>query len=563
MERDELRTLEQLKARRRDVIDPLVVRHQGRIFKDTGDGVLVEFGSAVDAVECAAAVQQAMAAANATSEGRPIVIRVGVNLGDIMVEGDDLFGDGVNVAARLEGLAEPGGVAISDSVHQHVGNRVGVEFVDRGKHEVKNMERAVHVWAWSPGEQPTRGTEPTRSEGHPPLPHKPSIAVLPFDNMSGDPEQGYFADGITEDIITDLSKVSGLFVIARNSTFAYKGQAPDIRTVSRDLGVRYVLEGSVRRAAGRVRINAQMIDGTTGGHLWAERYDRNLEDIFAVQDEVTRTIVAALKVQLTPGEEAIRGPRGKVDPEAYDLLVRAGQTMLRLQPDAAAEARRMLERVIEIDPGLALAYARLSMITFADYANQWNGATAENLGRALELARKAVDTDPNEPQGYISLALALAWMRDLDEAARAAEHALALDPNSGNAHAALGNMREFQGRPEEAVLLYETAYRLDPQFDMTLHFLGRALLSLGRYAEAEAAFRRRLGLTPRSDMSRFYLACLLGSTARREEARRVWGEMMAVNPGFSVEHLRRALPYRDPRLLDRVMAGLHDAGIAS
>jgi adenylate cyclase len=380
--------------------------------------------------------------------------------------------------------------------------------------------------------------------------------------MSGDSEQGYFADGITEDIITDLSKVSGLFVIARNSTFAYKGQAPDIRKVSRDLGVRYVLEGSVRRAAGRVRINAQMIDGTTGGHLWAERYDRDLEDIFAVQDEVTRTIVAALKVKLTAGEEAIREHRGKVDPEAYDLLVRAGQTMLRLQPDAAAEARQMLERVIEIDPNLALAYARLSMITFADYANQWNGATVENLTRALELAQKAVDTDANEPQGYISLALALAWRRDLDEAARAAEHALALDPNSGNAHTALGNMREFQGRPEDAVVLYESAYRLDPQFDMTLHFLGRALLSLGRYDEAEAAFRRRLGLAPRSDMSRFYLACLYGSTARYEEARRIWGEMMEVSPGFSVEHLKCALPYRDPNLLDRLIEGLHHAGIA-
>jgi adenylate cyclase len=437
-----------------------------------------------------------------------------------------------------------------------------VEFVDRGKHEVKNMERAVHVWAWSPGEQAAQGTATPPSQRHPPLPDKPSIAVLPFDNMSGDSEQGYFADGITEDIITDLSKVSGLFVIARNSTFAYKGQAPDIRKVSRDLGVRYVLEGSVRRAAGRVRINAQMIDGTTGGHLWAERYDRDLEDIFAVQDEVTRTIVAALKVKLTAGEEAMRGPRGKVDPEAYDLLVRAGQTMLRLQPDAAAEARQMLERVIEIDPGLALAYARLSMITFADYANQWNGATAGNLTRALELARKAVDTDANEPQGYISLALALAWMRDLDEAARAAEHALALDPNSGDAHTALGNMREFQGRPEDAVVLYESAYRLDPQFDMTLHFLGRALLSLGRYDEAEAAFRRRLGLAPRSDMSRFYLACLYGSTTRHEEARRIWGEMMEVNPGFSVEHLKRALPYRDSHLLDRVMEGLHHAGIA-
>src|SRR3712207_6760174 len=314
---------------------------------------------------------------------------------------------------------------------------------------------------------------------------KPSIAVLPFDNMSGDPEQGYFADGITEDIITDLSKVSGLFVIARNSSFAYKGQAPDIRKVSRELGVRYVLEGSVRRAAGRIRINAQMIDGATGGHLWAERYDRDLEDIFAVQDEVTRSIVSALKVKLTAGEEAQREGRSKVDPEAYDLLVRARQTMLQLRPEGAVEARRMLERVIEIDPGLALAYAQLSIITFADYANQWNGATPENLERALELARKAIETDATEPQGHIARALALSWMRRLDEAERAAEHALALDPNSADAYAGLGNIRDFQGRHEDAVALYRQAHRLDPQFDMALHFLGRALLALGRFDEAE------------------------------------------------------------------------------
>ena len=379
--------------------------------------------------------------------------------------------------------------------------------------------------------------------------------------MSGDPEQGYFADGISEDIITDLSKVSGLFVIARNSSFAYKGQAPDIRKVSRELGVRYVLEGSVRRAAGRIRINAQMIDGATGGHLWAERYDRDLEDVFAVQDEVTRSIVSALKVKLTAGEEAQRDSRGKVDPEAYDLLVRARQTMLQLRPEAAVEARRMLERVIEIDPGLALAYARLSIITFADYANLWNGATPENLERALELARKAIETDATEPQGHIALALALSWMRRLDEAERAAEHALALDPNSADAYAGLGNIRDFQGRHEDAAALFRQAHRLDPQFDMALHFLGRALLALGRFDEAETSFTRRLRLAPRSDMTRFYLACLYGRTGRHEDARRMWCEMLEINPGFSVEHLKRSLPYRDPHLLDRLMDGLREAGI--
>jgi adenylate cyclase len=477
-----------------------------------------------------------------------------------MVDGSDLYGDGVNVASRIEGLADPGGVAISDAVHEHLHGRVSIDFVDSGNHEVKNIERPLHIWTWSP--DAAAGTLAAVG-GAPSLPrNKPSIAVLPFDNMSGDPEQGYFADGITEDIITDLSKVSGLFVIARNSSFAYKGQAPDIRKVSRELGVRYVLEGSVRRVASRIRINAQMIDGTTGGHLWAERYDRDIEDVFAVQDEVTRTIVDALKVRLTPGEEARRESHNKVDPEAYDLLVRSRQTMLQLRPEAAIEARGMLERVIEIDPGLALAYARLSIIAFAEYANQWNDATPDNLTRALELAQKAIETDDTEPQGHVSLSVVLSWMRRLDEAEQAAERAVALAPNFADAYTGLGNIRDYQGRHEEAVALYTRAYRLDPQFDLALNFLGRALLALGRFGEAEIAFKRRLTLQPRSDMTRFYLACLYGLTGRHEEARRYWQETLEVNPGFSVERLKQILPYRDPNLVDRLVGGLRDAGIA-
>jgi adenylate cyclase len=562
MERDETSTLTELKGRWNEVVEPLVATHRGRIFKRIGDGMLVEFGSAVAAVECAVEVQKALAAANEDAPAdRHIVLRIGVNLGDVMVEGSDLYGDGVNVAARIEGLAAPGGVAISNAVHDYLRGDLSVDFVDSGSHEVKNLERPLHIWTWSPD----AGTAATLGAvGGAPQPprNKPSIAVLPFDNMSGDPEQGYFADGITEDIITDLSKVSGLFVIARNSSFAYKGLAPDVRKVSRELGVRYVLEGSVRKAAGRVRINAQMIDGTTGGHLWAERYDRDLEDIFAVQDEVTRTIVDALKVKLTAGEEARRENRSKIDPQAYDLLVRARQTVMQLRPDAAMEARRMLERVIEIDPGLALPYARLSIISFAEYANQWNNATDENLTRALELAQKAIDTDETEPQGHISLAIALSWMRRLDEAEKAAERAVALAPNLADAYTGLGNIRDFQGRHEDAVALYTRAYRLDPQFDMSLHFLGRALLALGRFDEAEIAFKRRLTLMPRSDMSRFYLACLYGLTGRHEEARRYWQQTLEVNPNFSVDHLKRALPYKDPALLDRLVNGLREAGVA-
>jgi adenylate cyclase len=561
MERDEAMTLTGLKARWKEVLEPLVERHLGRVFKTMGDGVLVEFSSAVNAVECAVELQQAMTATNRDLPAElRIVLRIGVNLGDVMVDGSDLYGDGVNVAARIEGLAEPGGVAISDGVHEHLRGRIGIDFVDRGNRRVKNIERPVHIWTWSPGADVAEAAEAV-VPAQPPLPQKPSIAILPFDNMSGDPEQGYFADGITEDIITDLSKVSGLFVIARNSSFAYRGRSSDIRQVSRELGVRYVLEGSVRRAANRVRINAQMIDGTTGGHLWAERYDRDLEDIFAVQDEVTRTIVGALRVELTSNEEARRAAHSKVDPEVYDLLVRSRQTMLQLTPEATVEARAMLERVLALDPTQAQAYARLSIIAFANYVNQWNDATPENMTKAMELARKATELDDSEPQGHMALSLALCWTRRLDEAGSAAERAVTLDPNSADAVTGLGTIRDFQGRHEEAVALYTRAHRLDPQFDMALHFLGRALLSLDRLAEAESAFKRRLALAPRSDMTRFYLACLYARSGRPEEARRYWDEMLAVNPRFSVEHLKRALPYRDPKLFDRLVDDIRGAGI--
>lgn len=560
MERDETGTLADLKGRWKDVVEPLVVRHQGRIFKAIGDAILVEFGSAVGAVECALEMQRAMTEANAeVPPARHIVLRVGIHLGDVMVEGTDLYGDGVNVASRIEGLAAPGGVAISDGVHEHVRGRLSASFIDGGLREVKNIERALRIWTWSPAVAQAAGAEP--APGRPAAQDKPSIAVLPFDNMSGDPDQGYFADGITEDIITDLSKVSGLFVIARNSSFAYKGMARDIRKVSQELGVRYVLEGSVRRAANRIRINAQMIDGATGGHLWAERYDRDLEDIFAVQDEVTRTIVTALKVKLTASEAARRESHSKIDPEVYDLLVRARQVALQLRPEAAAEARAMLERAIELDPDVALAYGRLSVMYFAEYVNRWNNASEDNLTKARELARKAIDTDDSEPQGHIALAIVLTWTRQWEEAEKAAERAVALAPNLADAYTSLGNVRDFEGRHEDAAALYTRAHRLDPQFDLSLHFLGRALLALGRYNEAEIAFKRRLSLAPHSDMSRFYLACLYGLTGRFDEARRYWQETLEVNPDFSVERLKQILPYKDPGQVDRLVDGLRQAGV--
>jgi adenylate cyclase len=558
MGRSESATLARLKAVRADVVDPAISEHGGRIVKTTGDGLLAEFPSAVDAVNCGVAIQKTIDGHGSDpADDDRLQYRIGIHVGDIIIDAGDIFGDGVNIAARIEALAAPGGVAISDAVIQHVRGRIDVAFVDRGSHEVKNIEHPLRVFGWTPDGEPALPPE------EPQLPDRPSIAVLPFDNMSGDPEQGYFADGITEDIITDLSKVSGLFVIARNSSFAYKGKSPDVRQVSRELGVRYVLEGSVRKAASRVRINAQMIDGETGGHLWAERYDRDLADIFEVQDEVTRTIVTALKVKLTEREQAQRETRAKVSPEVYDLIVRARQTAMQLRPEASVMARAMLERVVEIDPNVAIAYARLAIITFAEYVNRWNNATADNLSRARELAEKAIATDETEPQGHIAMAILSSWTRHLDEAERHAERAIELDVNSPDGYTGLGNVREFQGRPQEAVPLYTRAYRLDPQWDMALHFLGRSLLSLEHFDEAETAFKRRLTFSPHSDMTRFYLACLYGRTGRHEEARAMWQDLLRVNPGFSIDHLRQSLPYEDPKWFERNVDGLTQAGIAA
>ena len=568
---DEDGTLAAFRALRADLIDPIFAAHKGRIVKTMGDGLLVEFASVVGAVRGAAEIQQAMAERNTgVPEDKRIVFRIGVNLGDVVIEGDDIHGDGVNVAARLEGLAEPGGICVSGAVHDQVRDRLEIAFEDMGDQEVKNIDRPVRAWRWlaqAPVGQgraaPDRVAQaPTLAVPEPPpLPDKPSIAVLPFDNMSGDPEQGYFADGITEDIITDLSKVSGLFVIARNSSFVYKGKSVDLREVCRELGVRYALEGSVRKAGNRVRINAQMIDGSTGGHLWAERYDRDVEDIFAVQDEVTREIVGALEVELTSGERTRRETRSKVDPEAYDCYVRARHCIYQFTPELMVEGKAMLERTMALDPEFAPAYAYFGIVLCTEYVNGWNAAGPDYLTRALQLADKACELDRNEPIAYHALTLANMWLRNMEEAERAAARTLKLDPNYAEGYATLGSLRDFAGRHESAIEQFEQSLRLDPKFHVALQFLGRAQFGLERYAEAEASFNRRLIRHPRSDMTRVFLASIYGHTGRHEEARRVWDEMLEINPDFSIDHLEQVLPFQDPAWFERLAGGLRKAGL--
>jgi adenylate cyclase len=547
----------------RAVFRAQIEANQGQVIDMAGDSVLAVFETAVGAVASAIAVQRELSAAtNDAPHDRQMRFRIGVHMGDV-IEKDDgtVYGDGVNIAARLQALAEPGGIVVSDAVHGAVRGRVGAEFVDQGEQRVKNIEHPLRAFKIASSPASADGAATTSSPPALRPPAKASLAVLPFTNMSGDPEQEYFADGITEDIITDVSKVSGLFVIARNSSFTFKKQSVDIKEVGRKLGVRHVLEGSVRKVGMRVRINVQLIDAESGGHVWADRYDRDVEDIFLVQDEVTRKIVQVLEVTLTGSERARSQGRGKVNAEAYDYLIRARKCILDFSATAVVEARDMLERALAIDPGLAPAHAALALAIGTEYVNGWNGRTASDLEQALAFARKACEVDPLEPVAQHALGIALMWMRRLDEAESAVRRALELDPNSAQGHGALGNVMHFLGRHEEALESLALALRLDPQFNLWIHAMGRVQFVLGHYDEAEATFKRRLIHMPTSDVTRAYLASLYGHTGRHDEARRLWQELMALNPDYSIEHTLRVLPYRNPATLEQFVAGLRKAGL--
>jgi len=562
MASDEAATVAALDAARA-VFRDRIESNQGRVIDMAGDSVLAVFDIATGAVSAALAVQAALdAASSGESDDRRMRFRIGVHLGDVIEKTDGtVYGDGVNIAARLEGLAEPGGIAVSASIRTAVKGKVGAGFNDLGEQTVKNIAEPVRAFRVTSAEADVPSRKRPLADSALPLPDKPSLAVLPFTNMSGDPEQEYFADGITEDIITDVSRISGLFVIARNSSFTFKKQSVDVKDVARKLGVRHVLEGSVRKVGMKVRINAQLIDAETGGHVWAERYDRDLADIFAVQDEVTRRVVDALKVSLTGREAARREYRGKVNTEAYDYLMRGRSCLLQFTAEALVEARAMLERAIAIDPGLSQVYAMLAIVYATEYLNDWNNPAADYLEQALASARKACTENEHDAIAHNAFAISLMWLGQLDEAERAARRAIALDPNLSQAYGGLGNVLHFAGRHEPAIIAFEQALRLDPEFHIWIHACGRAQFALERYDEAEANFKRRLIHMPRSDVTRAYLASLYGHTGRHAEARQIWRELMDINPKYTVEHTLRVLPYRDRAPLDQFVAGLRKAGL--
>jgi adenylate cyclase len=485
---DEAGTLAQLKEVRHEVVKAKIAEHQGRIVKLTGDGILAEFPSVVSAVACAVELQRAMQTRTASmSDDRRIQFRVGVNLGDVIVEGDDIYGDGVNVAARLESVAAPGGIAVSQSVRDQVGNRLDVVFEDCGEQLLKNIEKPIRVYNVLLEEPQSRAMPSKKKE-------KPSIAVLPFTNMSHDPEQEYFSDGITEDIITDLSKISGLSVIARNTSFTYKGKAVKMQTVGKELGADFIVEGSVRKAGGRVRVTGQLINSTDGTHIWAERFDRDLTDIFAIQDEITHAIVEQLKVKLLPQEKKSIGQAPTENVEAYTFYLRGRDFLYRYSKRYFELARRMFGKAVELDPNYARAYAGIAdcdawlyMIYQADIS----------LGGILETSAKALALDSNLAEAHTARGVALSAARKFDEANVEFERALTLDPNSFEAHFLYARPAFQQGKITRAVELLQRAAEINPADYKPPALMIHMVRSLGRNSETKAAARKTVELAER------------------------------------------------------------------
>jgi len=545
MEQDEAGTLAALRDRQKEIVEPAVKTYSGRIVKVMGDGMLIEFSSAVKAVEAALHLQARYRKANEPlPESSRIKLRIGVNLGDVIGEGNDIFGDGVNIAARLEALAEPEGLCISAKVHDEIDGKVNARFEDSGEHTLKNLSRPVRIYRLHSGSS----ASPVRPSLE--LPDRPSIAVLPFVNFSADPEQAYFADGLTEDLITDLSRNAGLFVIARNSAFAYKGKSLDVRRIASELGVRYLLEGSARRAQDRIRINVQLIDALHGGHLWAERFDRSLADVFAVQDEITAKIVEALI-----GRLIVLPPRNRPKSmKAYDLCVRA-RMLTEQSVQAAKEAHLMFQEAITLDPGYAEAYRWLALNLLLAWLH-WGDQTVRS---ALEAADKALELDPNDSGNHWIRGYVLAHEGRWPESEAEFAAALQMDPNHADAWAILSDLTTLSGRPAEAIEQLGKAFRLNPHPSSWYYLLlGQAQYAARQYQAAVETLRREE--TYRT-MSRRFLAASLAQLGRMEEARREAEYFMISNPHFTISFWAKTQPIRDAATLEHFVEGYRKAGL--
>jgi adenylate cyclase len=566
MSADEEGVLARLKAARKFLFDPTIAAHRGRIVKTTGDGMLVEFASAVDAARCAIEVQRGMVGQNAAvPHAKRIEFRVGIHVGDIIVDDNDIFGDGVNIAARLEGIAEPGGVCISDDAQRQIRGKIDTGFEDMGPQSLKNIAEPMRAWrlrvdaigsAAAPIGPPVESTQALA------LPDKPSIAVLPFENMSGDPEQEYFADGMVEEIITALSRFKWLFVIARNSSFTFKGKAVDIKEVGRRLGVRYVLEGSVRKAAGKVRITGQLIDAVTGTHLWADRFERDLTDIFALQDEVTVAVVSAIQPKLLQTEIAMAARRRPENLTAYDFYLRALQQSYLTTREGVAETIRLAHRALELDSG----FGRAAALAGNGYMQNvlWGYAADPQFDRkeAVRLSRLALNIDDGDPDTLARAGIISAFMvGDCESEIELVDRAVALNPNSFQAWHSRGQVYRIAGLPEEAVRSFELAIRkspVDPRLHLTFGGMAQAFVELRRFDEAIVAGKKSLRQNPSYSPAYQYLASAFFHLGRDAEAREAAARLLELDPAFTISAFVARGGRSNSKLL---IEGLRKAGL--
>jgi adenylate cyclase len=559
---DEAGTLARLKASRSELIDPKIAAHLGRVVKLMGDGMLVEFGSAVDAVACAIEIQRGMTERNAAeAQDKRIELRIGINVGDIIIEGNDIFGDGVNIAARLEGIADPGGICLSRGAHDQVKGKVDVVFEDGGEQQLKNIAEPMRVYRMRPiataANVTSRVTAPFRLPSD-----RPSIAVLPFQNMSGDPEQDYFCDGLVEDIITTLSKLAGLRVIARNSTFVYKGRSVDIREAAKQLDVRYVLEGSVRKSGNRIRITAQLIDAQDGTHLWAERYDRAMDDIFAIQDEITLVLATEMQVKFTEGEQARLHYTTTTNVEAWTCWVQGlSHHRQAVTKEAQGQARLFWEKALALDPASAALNAELGLLHSFDARFEWWDARETAIKKALAYVARAVEIDPGNADAYTASSLILLSQRQHDEAVTAARKAVVLAPGSANVAELASHVLAASGYPEEAVALSVKAMTLNPNYPAAyLGTLGHAYRLSGKTEKAIEAFRAYHARNPGFGLTDIVIA--YQQTGRPEEARQTAKQLLAARPNFTIAAwLKTQFSHRDTAQVEADAEALRAAGV--
>jgi len=557
---DEAFTIQTLQAYRH-LMSNLIIQFSGRVVDSPGDNVLAEFSSAVDAVECAVAIQKRLKKENDRFvEGKRLEFRMGVNIGDVVQDGDRIYGSGVNIAARIEGISDPGGICISRSAYDQVKDKLDFTFEYVGEHEVKNIKEPVRVYkVLLESDLPAPlADEPLK------LPDKPSIAVLPFVNMSGDPSQEYFSDGLTEQIINGLCKVLNLFVIARNSSFAYKGKSVNAQQVAKELGVRYILEGSVQKAGDRVRITAQLIDATTGYHLWSENYDRDLSDIFVLQDEITLKIMGALEIKLTKGEQARlwyeKGATSNI--QAFDKWMRGVDCFHRVNEKDNKQARYFFEEAINIDECHAMAYIMLGYTHILDLLYGWSKSPIESFEQAEKNAEKALALNDSIDLAHGLLGWIYLYKRQYDEAIKAGEQAIELSPSGAEAHVNLGLTLVFSDKIESAIKLLERALRLNP-FPQPYYYSNLAIAYRynGQDENAIEMCKKALRGSPDNITPYITLAASYSSLNRTEEARKAVEEILRIHPRFTLERHANVLPFKNQEKLDKYIDALRKAGL--